>query len=105
MFENNDDRKGHIEYFLPKVKIRDYNVTTDRRNFFDHPVKSGDMRRYDNSQKITNGQGDDYTTGCLLDFPHYRQHYKMISIDLSKQKPLDVGPKAVEYSKLVLQEI
>ena len=63
------------------------------------------MRRYDNIQKITNGQGDDYTTGCLLDFPHYTQHYKMISIDLSKQKPLDFGPKAIQYSKLVLQEI
>ena len=56
-------------------------------------------------QRIINGQGDDYTTGCLLDFPRYTQHYKMISIDLSKQKPLDVCPKAIQYSKLILQEI
>ena len=38
------------------------------RNFFDQPVKN-DLRIYNNIQKIASGQGDDYTTGCLLISP------------------------------------
>ena len=52
--------------------------------FFDQPVKS-DMRTYDNIRKIATGQGDDYTTGCLLNYPYFKDHYNMIAIDLSKQ--------------------
>ena len=47
---------------------------------------NGNMRRYDNIRKIAAGQGDNYTTGCLLDFNYFRKHYKMKSIDLSKQQ-------------------
>ena len=47
---------------------------------------NGNMRRYDNIRKIATGQGDNYTTGCLLDFNYFREHYKMKSIDLSKQQ-------------------
>ena len=52
------------------------------KNFFDQPVKS-DMRTYDNIQKIATGQGDDYTTGCLLDHNYLNEHYKMVATDLS----------------------
>ena len=52
--------------------------------FFDQPVKS-DRRTYDNVRKIATGQGDDYTTGCLLNYPYFKDHYSMIAIDLSKQ--------------------
>ena len=52
--------------------------------FFDQPVKS-DRRTYDNIRKIATGQGDDYTTGCLLSYPYFKDHYNMIAIDLSKQ--------------------
>ena len=48
LFENNDDRKEHTRYFLPKVEIKDYNIMTDRQNVFDQPVKN-DMRRYDHA--------------------------------------------------------
>ena len=57
----------HKEYFLPKVEIKDFNVMIDGQNFFDHPFKN-DMRTFDNIWKITTGQGDDYTTDCLLDY-------------------------------------
>ena len=63
-FENEEDRKVRIRYYLPKVEIRDYNVMIDRENFFDQPVKSY-LRKYDNIWKITTGQGYDYTAGCL----------------------------------------
>ena len=56
----------------------------DVKNFFDQPVKS-DMRTYDNIQKIATVQGDDYTTGCLLDYNYFNNYDKMIAIDLSKQ--------------------
>ena len=52
------------------------------------------MRTYDNIQKIAAGQGDDYTTGCLLDYNCFNKYYEMIVIDLSKQQKLDAYPKA-----------
>ena len=45
-------------------------------------------------EKIATGQGDDYTTGCLLDYPYFKDTYKMIAIDLSKQQTLDPDPRA-----------
>ena len=50
----------------------------DRQNVFDQPVKS-DMRTYDNIRKVAAGRGDDYITGCLLDYPGFKGHYKMIT--------------------------
>ena len=52
----------------------------DRKDFFDQPVKR-DMRTYDNVQKIATGQGDDSTTGCILDYNYFNNYYTMISID------------------------
>ena len=40
-------------------------------------------------EKISTGQGDDYTTGCLLDFAYFKNNYRLIAADLSKQKALD----------------
>ena len=45
---------------------------------------------------IATGQGDDYTTGCLLDYYYFKDHYKMIAVDLSKQQALDADSKAVQ---------
>ena len=64
-------------------------------NAFDQPVKNN-FRTYDNIQKITIGQRDDYTTGCLLDYNYFNEYYKMIAIDLSKQPALDADPKAMQ---------
>ena len=68
---------------------------TNGKNFFDQPVKS-DMRTYDNIQKTATGKGDDYTTGCLLDYNYINKHYKMIVIESSKQQALDGDPKAIQ---------
>ena len=59
---------------------KDYNVIIDRQNFYDQPVRN-DLMTYDVIQKITTGQGDDYTTGCLLDYNYFKNYYKMIAID------------------------
>ena len=51
---------------------------------------------YKNIRKIAIGQGDDYTTSCLLDYPYFKDHYKMIAMDLSKQQALDADPRAIQ---------
>ena len=51
---------------------------------------------YENIRKIATGQGDDYTTGCLLDYIYFKKYYKMIKIDISKQQALDANPKAIQ---------
>ena len=65
------------------------------KNFFDQPIRN-DKVTYENIRKIAIGQGDDYTTGCLLDYTYFKKYYKMIAIDLSKQKALDADPRAIE---------
>ena len=77
------------------MEIKDYDVETDGRNFFDKPIRN-DLKTYDNIRNIVTGQGDDYTTGCLLDYPHFKKYYKLIAIDLSKQQKLDADPKAIQ---------
>ena len=95
MFENKDNRTLHTKYYLPTVKIEDYNVMIDGQNILDQPVKH-DLRKFDKIQKITIGQGDDYTTGSLLDYNYFNNYYKVIAIDLSKQQGLDADPKAIQ---------
>ena len=68
---------------------------TDSQNFFDQPVRNN-LITYDNIQKIATGQGDDYTTSCLLDYKCFKNFYKMIAIDLSKQQVLDGDRKAIQ---------
>ena len=51
----------------------------DGKNFFDQPIKN-DFKKCDNIKKITTGQGDDYTPGCLLDYGYFKKYYKLIAI-------------------------
>ena len=82
-FKDDDGQESHRQYYLPTVEIKDYNVVIDGRNFFDQPIKN-DLKTYDNIRKIATDQGDDYTTGCLLDYPYFKKYYRLIIIDLSK---------------------
>ena len=63
--------------------------------FFDQPIRNKKIT-YDNIRKIATGYGDDNTAGCLLDYPYFIKTYKMIAVDLSKQKALDFDPKAIQ---------
>ena len=65
-------------------KVEDYNDIIDIKKFFDQPIKN-DIKTYDHIQKITTGEGDDYTTSCLLDYNYFNKRYEMIAIYLSKQ--------------------
>ena len=75
--------------------MKDYNVMMDGRNVFDQPIKN-DKITYDNNRKIATGQEDDCTTGCLLDYIYFKENYKLIAIDLSKQKQLDSDSKEIQ---------
>ena len=94
-FENDAQGTSNIRYYIPNVEIKDYNVMIDGKNFFDQPVKN-DKVTYENIRNIATGQGDDYTTDCLLDYNYFKKYYKMIAIDLSKQQALDADPKAIQ---------
>ena len=85
---------SYKKYFLPRVKIENYNIEIDGRNFYDQPINDS-IKQYDEIRKISTGQGDDYTTGCLLDFAYFEKNYRLIAADLSKQKALDADSRAI----------
>ena len=92
-FENDTLRTSHSGYYLPNVEIKDYNIMINGENFFDQPLKKNKVT-YENIRNIATGQGDDYTTDCLLDYPYFKDSYKMTAVDLSKEQALDADPGA-----------
>ena len=92
-FENDGQKTSSKRHYIPNVEIKNYNVMIDGKNF-NQPINSM-IKTYENIRKITIGQGDDYTTGFLLDYTYFKK-YKMIAIDLSKQQTLDADPKAIQ---------
>ena len=70
-FEDDDGRKRQKQYYLQTVKIKDYNVKIDGRNFFDQSIKNN-LKTYNKIRKIALSQGDDCTTGCFLDYSYYK---------------------------------
>ena len=59
------------------------------------------IKTFENIRKIIIAQGDDYTTGCLLDYTYFKKYYKMIAIDLSKQQALDADPKVIQQINFI----
>ena len=90
-------------YFLPRVKITEYNVLLDGQNFHNTPVSS-QVKKYNEVRKVTTGKGYDYTTRSLMDYQYFKNHYQLIAVDLSKQKELYTDPRAIQqiqcYGKL-----
>ena len=92
-FDNNDngakkvERNSHTKYFLPRVittSKSNYNLLIDGRKFYDQPINDL-IKQYNKIRNTATGQGDDYTTGCLLDYQYFKDHYNLITVDLSKQ--------------------
>ena len=96
-FENDVDRISDDQYYLPNVEIKDYNIMINGENFFDQPIKNNKVT-YENIRKIAIVQGEDYTTGCFLDYSYFADTYKMIAVDLSKQQALDADPRAIQQN-------
>ena len=92
---NQPTRDGQRKYFLPRIDLNKYNVIIDGRNFCDNPIES-EIEKYRELKKVMIGKGKDYTTGSLLDYNYFKEYYKLIAVDLSKQKELDADPRAIQ---------
>ena len=94
--ENNttkDSRDSFSHYYIPNVRIKDFNVLIDGKSFFDFPVKN-EEEAYEKNIDMSNN--NDYTTGNLLDFAYFKENYKLIAIDLSKQTKLK-DPQQINF--------
>ena len=99
-FGNDNGRRSHSEYYLPKVEIKDYNILIGGKNFFDQLINN-DTKTYENIRKISTGQEDNYTSGCLLDYPNFKEKYKIIAIHLSKQQVRNTDSRALQHISLI----
>ena len=77
--------------------MKNYNIKIDGRKFYDLSINDL-IKRYDEVRKISTGQGDDYSTGCLLDFAYFEKNYRLIVVDLSKKKASDADPKEIQQT-------
>ena len=85
-YANEDDRTSYSQYYVPNIEIKNYNVIIDGKPFFELPVRNMEETY---QEIIDMGYNDDYAVRNLIDFENFKQHYKLIAIDLSKQKELE----------------
>ena len=93
--DNQFNRTSQQKYYLPRNDLNKYNVIIDGRNFYDNPIEN-DIEKYRELKKVMIGKGEDYTRGSLLDYNYFKKHYKLVAVDLSKQKELDTDPRAIQ---------
>ena len=96
---NKVERDSYQQYFLPRVDIKDYKILIDGKNFYDQNI-SDDFKKYEEMKNVMTGRGENFTTESLLDYDYWKNNYKLICCDLSKQKVLGSNPKAnqqIEY--------
>ena len=103
IYSNEDDNAKRFKaqrYYLPKGVIKNYNVIINGKNFHDQLIDSN-TKRYEEIRTLTTGQSEDYTTWCLLYYEYIRNRYRLIAVDLSRQKELDADPEAIQQIELV----
>ena len=88
-------RNGQRKCYLPRIGLKKYNVIIDGQNFYDNPIER-DIEKYRELKKVMIGKGEDYTTGSMLDYNYFKRNYKLVAVDLSKQKELDADPRAIQ---------
>ena len=91
--DNVNSENSYRKCFLPRLRIKNYNIEIDGRNFYNQSINDP-INQYDELRKISTG--DDYTTGCLLDFSYLKKNCRLIAADLSKQKVLDADSRAIQ---------
>ena len=90
---NTDNRDSFSDYYVPNVEIKDFNVLIDGKKFFDLPRKN-EGEAFENIIDMSNN--NDYTTGNVLDFAYFKENYRLIAIDLSKQTKLK-DPQQISF--------
>ena len=80
--ENETVRTSFEKYYVPKIEVKDFNVSIDIKPFFDIPVRNKE-EAYE--QIIEMSRNNDYATGNVLDYEYFSEHCKLIATDLSKQ--------------------
>ena len=80
--------------------IKIYYVIINGKNFYDQAI-GFDIKWYERIRKLAIGQGEDYTTGYLLDYDYIKINYRLIAVDLSKQRELDADPKSIQQIEFV----
>ena len=85
-FKNEEERTLFSKYYIPNVEIKNFNLLIDSKRFFDVLTKN----KEETYKKIIEMSKDDnYTNGNLLGYEYFSKHYKLITIDLSKQIELE----------------
>ena len=95
---NNDNRKSFLQFYLPRMMIKDFNVIIDKLAFFDLPIKT-DEEAYEKIIDIS--KNDEYTTANLLDYDYFKKYYKLIAIDLSKQQVLQENKDLIQQINFI----
>ena len=90
---NNAGDRDSVSHYGPNGEVNDANVLIDGKRFFDLPVNN-DEEAYKKIIDMSNN--NDYTTGNLLDFAYFKENYKLIATDLSKQTKLK-DPQQINF--------
>ena len=97
-YQTADNRQSFSQFYLPRVMIKDYNVIIDKLAFFDLPIKT-EEEAYEKIIDIS--RNNEYTTGNLLDYDYFKNYYKLISIDLSKQQVLQENEDLIQQINFI----
>ena len=96
--QGNNDRQSFSRFYLQNVMVKDYNVIIDKLAFFDLPIKTEEEA----SEKILDiSRNNEYTAGNLLDYGYFKNYYKLIAIDLSKQQVLQENKDLIQQINFV----
>ena len=82
--------------------FKNYNVIFNGKYFYEQPINS-DVKWYKEIRKVTTSQDKNYTIRCLLRIAYFKNHYRIIAVELSRQKELDADSKAIQQIEFVGQ--
>ena len=105
VYSNKDDDPKRFKtkrYYLPKNIMKNFNVTINGKELL-WPSNWIWYKTYEEIRNLTTGKDEDYTTGCFLDYGYIKNHFRLIAVDLSRQKKLDAYPKAIQQIEFVEQ--
>ena len=92
------NRQSFSKFYLSNIMVNDYNVIINKLACFDLPVKT-EEEAYEKIIDIS--RNNEYITGNLLDYDYFKNHYKLIAIDLSKQQVLQENEDLIQQINVI----